>query len=292
MNGLALARRYHDRNIGALLAPYGEWRTRIATGLVGYGSECLGFDDGISVDHDFGPGFCLWLADEDYEVIGAALQADYDRLPASFEGYGPRRTNARSGQRVGVFALSAFYAEFLGAPALPRGDADWLQIPEELLACAVSGEVFADPLGEFTRWRDILRAGYPPQARRIRLATAVAKMAQAGQYNLPRALQRGDMVAALLALAEFIAQTCRVAYVMNGQYAPIPKWLHRGIRDLPVPVGLHTKLAALARTAPQAAMPTIEDICADVLAVLIAQGHTRPGDAFLEAHVDVILQGQ
>ena len=35
-----------------------EWENRIAVGLVGEGSDCYGFDDEISIDHDYAVGFC------------------------------------------------------------------------------------------------------------------------------------------------------------------------------------------------------------------------------------------
>lgn len=290
MRGLALARQYYDAHQEVLFAPYPRYRQRIAAGLVGAGSECFGFDDDISRDHDFGPGFCLWLTDADYAAIGEALQADYERLPAEFAGIPARRCNERSGKRVGVFALSAFYSQFLGAPELPISDADWLQIPEELLATAVNGEVFVDPLGEFSRIRISLQSYYPESIRRLKLATAVAKMAQSGQYNLPRALQRNEMVTAFLAQAEFIRHACSLVHVLNGRYAPFYKWLHRGIRGLPVLGHLYDKIARLGQTPSSVAHAVIEDICAEVLAELVVRGYTRPGDAFLESHVDAILR--
>ncbi|MFT4174740.1 MAG: DUF4037 domain-containing protein [Rhodocyclaceae bacterium] len=289
MHGLALSRSYYDTHKDALLAPFAAYRPRIAAGLVGMGSECFGFDDALSRDHDFGPGFCLWLNAADHAAIGAPLQAAYDALPPGHAGFGARRTNSRSGQRVGVFGIADFYTRFLGAPQLPISDADWLQIPEELLATAVNGEVFSDPLGEFSAIRQRLLAYYPEGVRRLKLATAVAKMAQSGQYNLPRAVARNASVTALLAQAEFARHACLAAYALNARYAPFYKWLHRGVANLPRLASLHDKLDRLARLPTTQAAALVEEICADVLIELVAQGFTVPGDAFLETHVDAIL---
>ena len=57
-----------------------EYEGRIAVGLVGEGSDCFGFDDEISKDHDYGLGFCMWICKEDNKKIGTSLQQAYEEL--------------------------------------------------------------------------------------------------------------------------------------------------------------------------------------------------------------------
>ena len=62
-NGLGLARRFFQASLPALNEHIPDIMACSAAGLVGEGSECLGFDDAISRDHDWGAAFCLWIPD-------------------------------------------------------------------------------------------------------------------------------------------------------------------------------------------------------------------------------------
>ncbi len=87
MKGLELSRKYYFAyGKGMLEEKFPMLAGRVAAGLAGQGSECLGFDDGISRDHDYGPSFCLWLTREDYEKYGNAMREEYRKLPQDFKG--------------------------------------------------------------------------------------------------------------------------------------------------------------------------------------------------------------
>ena len=146
MQGLELAKRYYEEVGRPMLErDFPELLPRLAAGLVGEGSECLGFDDAISQDHDFGAGFCLWFSAEDYNQYGNALQDAYDRLPGEFAGVPVRLTSVRGGGRVGVFEIEAFYSRFIGMEQPPKSSMRWLHLPEDKLAAVVGGAVFEDP---------------------------------------------------------------------------------------------------------------------------------------------------
>lgn len=101
MKGLELAKEYFDEYGRPLIEnELEEYKEYIAAGLVGEGSECLGFDDEISHDHDFGPAFCIWVPDEIYRTSGSRMQEAYDKLPAGYKGY-VRIQSAMGGGRTG-----------------------------------------------------------------------------------------------------------------------------------------------------------------------------------------------
>ena len=69
-SGIDSSRRFYENVIAPMIHDdFGEYENRIAVGLVGEGSDCFGYDDFMSRDHDFGTGVCLWLTDEDMKNV-------------------------------------------------------------------------------------------------------------------------------------------------------------------------------------------------------------------------------
>lgn len=295
--GMELAREFYEQAGRPMLRQkYPEYADRIAAGLVGEGSECLGFDDAFSVDHDFGPGFCLWLTREDYQAIGSRLQADYQALAARWPGAPARNVTPEGTNRVGVMEIDEFFRRFTGHTHAPKADSwqdimTWNAIPTERLASAVNGQVFEDPLGEFTRRREEF-ARYPEPVRLCRLGQALGRMAQAGQYNYPRAKKRQDADMLYACLAEFVSAAQETAYLLDETYMPFYKWRARGMARLEHAGSLIPLLHRLMErpAADGQAEETIEAVCACIAAELKRQGLANAEDTFLEYHKREILQ--
>lgn len=242
--GMQLAQSYWQTYGKALLADpkFAKYKNRIAAGLVGHGSECYGFDDEISRDHDFGPGFCLWLTDKDYAEIGADLQTAYDALPRKYAGFGsrnetPRAKSCESSKRVGVFSISEFFENLTGFPTAPSQNEPhlWLSLSESTLAAATNGKIFADPLGEFSKAHQSFKL-IPDDVRISLISRRLGMISQAGQYNFPRMIARKDASAAWLSINEFVRATASLVFLLNNPvtagYLPYYKWQFAALRKL------------------------------------------------------------
>ncbi len=235
LNGMELSRLFYTEVAEPLIRQgFPEHVDRIAVGLVGEGSACFGYDDVVSRDHDWGPGFCIWLSKEDLPVVGQQLQELYEQLPWEFKGFRTLLSGPRVDFRLGVFETGMFYERLIGTSIQPIPDAQWLPIPEERLATAVNGEVFTDPAGEFTAYRTYLKQGYPEDVRMKKMAQYCFIAGQTGQYNYDRSLRRGEKTAAFLAKARFIEAAASIIYLLNHKYKPFYKWVHRGVKELQV----------------------------------------------------------
>lgn len=211
-------------------------------------------------------------------------------LPAKFQGYPVCHVPGRDG----VLEISMFFKRYLRKGTAPETVGEWLSIPESHLAAASNGEVFTDPAGEFFAIWGELRRGYPEDIRLKKLAARCMVIGQAGQYNYPRMIKRGDSVAAALALDEYIRAVISAAYLLNNRYTPFYKWMNRGLKGLPVlgaelSAGLERLLTVSDKTGE------VEAICAMLIGEFRRQGISNSSETYMvkqgeEIHTHIQLE--
>lgn len=284
MQGLELARAFYTQCGEAMLKrEFSAVLDRIAVGLAGQGSECGGYDDEISQDHDFSPGFIIWIPEEDEDKYGFRLSTAYDKLPKEFMGYPVEHRSRMGDGRKGVKTVEGFCRQFLGMSHAPENWREWMRIPSWALDQATNGEIWHDGLGRFSAVRETLLHGMPEDVRLKKLAAAAALMAQTGQYNYPRCMKHGEKGAAAIAVSEFAKQTVSLAYLLNRQHMPYYKWMFRGMEKLPVLSELKKPLENLF-VMDGHTEEKIEEISAVCIDALKGQGLTDGGWDYLEPH--------
>lgn len=235
-----------------------------AAGLLGPGSDVLGFDTARSMDHDWGPRLVLFLAAVDLEEWGPKLDALFlEELPRSIAGRptgfaefedDPGIAHMAEGDgpinhRVTITSAGEWLGERLGI-ASTRGmtAANWLTLPEQRLLEVVGGRVFHDDTGEITAVREDL-AWYPDDVWRYRMAAQWMRIDQLEPF-VGRCGELGDDLGSQLVAMTLVKDAMKLAFLMERRYAPYAKWLGTafGRLDLAGSLGPHLDAARYART--------------------------------------------
>ena len=230
-------------------------------------------------------------------------------------GFHPRTDSVRAkgaNRRVGVFEIGDFFESLTGYRQAPPEDHphEWLLLDEPTLAAATNGKIFADPLGRMLSVRQGFK-NMPDDVRFSLISRRLGMISQAGQYNLPRSLARGDGAAAMLSINEFVRATASLVFLVNNPltvgYLPYYKWqfaaLRRLSRLMAARLGEVTqeledvlRLASAAcyggsgfgeggkgaGPAAKQVQEKIEGICVRIVQELQAEGLTNSQDTFLE----------
>ena len=235
MKGLDIAEKYY-RTYGApmLHELFPDLEGILAVGMMGSGSECLGFDDELSRDHDFEPSFIIFLPPEEVvdRSVAFKLERAYAKLPDEFMGLKRNKDVSFDNGRHGVIRAADF---FRGKVGDPDGDLTldrWMSIPEHYLLEATNGRVFRDDLGLVTDVRKKL-SYFPEDVRLKKLAAALMLAEQASNYNYERLLARGDTAAAQLAIGEYVKEILSILFLLGKRYKPFYKWQFRALIEMP-----------------------------------------------------------
>jgi hypothetical protein len=236
--GLELNRLFYAEVIGPLLAARFP-AVVYSAGLIGYGSDVLGYDTEISTDHEWGPRLLIFLCNDEYprlqRDISETLRHD---LPPTFCGYstsfsapntvdGVRHLEpGKPGQlnhHITVATVDSFIHAELGIDFRATISArDWLTFPEQKLLEVTAGAIYHDGLNHLAPLRQRLHY-YPRDVWIYRLAAQWQRISQEEAF-VGRCGDVGDELGSRLIAARLVRDVMRLCFLLERRYAPYSKW--------------------------------------------------------------------
>ena len=206
---------------------------QIVFGVFGLGSEALGLDDELSRDHHWGIRIdALMPADIFNTKREEMLQVLAANIPATFQGHEMGEALV-AGTGIAPDILSGFLVRTIGIDHPPETHEEWLNIPEEDIVHVINGEVWHDPVGDFTTIRRSFEEYYPEPVRLRRIAHWCRYYSGMGTYALKRAILRNNELFAAISFGKAIRWGIQLAFMIEKQYFPYDKWLLAFFKRLP-----------------------------------------------------------
>jgi Domain of unknown function (DUF4037) len=218
---------------------------RYSCGLIGPGSDVLGFDDEISSDHDWAPRALLFLCEADLQLVGrqiaailsAALPKEFlglrlvdDRSP-SLDNNESANRKASISPRIPILSIRKFIRWYTGFdPESELKASDWLAIPQQKLLSIVSGRVFRDDL-DLNEVRK--RFAYYPHDVWLYLLASVWSRIEEESHLVGRAGYAGDEIGSAIIASRIVRDIMCLCFLVEKQYFPYPKWFGTAFKRLP-----------------------------------------------------------
>ncbi len=229
-----------------------------AAGLIGYGSDVLGFDDAVSRDHMWGPRFYLFLRREDMAFKPEIEALFSERLPYTYRGFsvhfskpdpkdhGVRhaefRTQGQVSSLIEIHTLEDFAKEYLGRADFERlTERDWLAFSEHRLLGMTSGKIFRDDIG-LEEMRAKIRF-YPDDVKLYLIASNWSLIAEE-QAFVKRCGMVGDDLGSRLIAGRIAERLMRLVFLYENRYAPYSKWFGTAFAGLSAGRGIGANIAA------------------------------------------------
>lgn len=253
-----------------------------SAGLLGPGSDVLGYDTERSTDHDWGPRALILVAEGERqrcrERIRGVLPATYGGWSVSMghDGLPPE-------PRVDVLSPSEWLRSQFGfdPTSRPLSAADWLLLPQQRILGVVAGAVFADDTGVLGAARALL-ARYPDDVWWWLVAALWRRLDQEEPF-VHRTAEVGDALGSAVLAARQVRDCMRLALMLGRRHAPYSKWLGTASAGLPDHDGLGRALGAAVAT------PDLPEREAALGAAYTALG-TRFNDVYPGEPVDASLR--
>jgi hypothetical protein len=259
--GVALNREFYGSVVAPLLGA-----RRHSAGLLGWGSDVLGFDTERSTDHAWGPRLTVFVSAADV----ASVRADIDlRLPETFQGW-PVRFGWDAipvSHHVEVTTLTSWLQRWFGHdPRDHMGATDWLVVPQQQLLGVVRGGVFHDGLGELEPLRRML--AWFPEPVWLWLVACQWRRIEQEEAFVGRSAEVGDTLGSRIICTRLVREVMRLHFLLTRTYAPYTKWFGTAYCELPAAAEmlpkLHAAVDATTENARESALCSVYEAVADL----------------------------
>jgi hypothetical protein len=220
---------------------------KYSAGLIGTGSEILGYDDAQSRDHNWGLRLIIFLAENGFDEIKERLDRQLRKtLPHEFMGYstsfskpderGVRLSASKTSGEVDHFivfsTMRSFFKEYLSIDPNQKLEAiTWLTLPQQKLLTLVRGRIFHDDLGLGTIIRKF--EYYPRNVWLFILASQWEKISELEAF-VARTAVVGDELGSKILASRIVRYLMELCFLMEKKFAPYAKWFGTAFGELDI----------------------------------------------------------
>jgi len=244
--GLQLSQYFFDEAIQPLMKQKFPHLAYSAARLA-WGSDVMGFDTPMSMDHGWGPKMTLFFTNKDFsayqhvinETLANHLPFEIHRFPTNFgepfsDGGVMLPTNSYPiHHQVTLTTTESFFADYLGLDIhQPLTPVIWLCLPQQKLRTLRAGRIFHDGLGILSEIRQKLH-WYPRDLWYYLLANQWQRIDQEEAF-VGRSGSVGDTIGSRLIAGRIIHDLMQLGFLMEREYAPYMKWYGTGFQQLKI----------------------------------------------------------
>jgi hypothetical protein len=247
--GLELSETFFIEAIQPLIAKHHP-NLPYAAARLDWGSDVLGFDTPMSMDHGWGPKMTLYLTPRDLGIYHQTLDhlfanhlpLEVRDFPTHFAepyadgGVMEKKADHPIHHMVTLTTIENFFDEYLGLDINhPPAPSDWLPLPQQKLRTLAAGRIFHDDLG-LKEIRDQFH-WYPHELWLYLMAVQWRRIDQDAPF-VGRTGSAGDEFGSQLIAARLVREIMRLGFLLSQNYAPYAKWFSAAFTDLPIALRL------------------------------------------------------
>lgn len=257
IKGLELSEGFFNKCAKPILDKYFP-NLQYSAGLIGYGSDVLGYDDEVSRDHMWGPRFYMFLSENDIDKKDEIFNKFAENLPYEYMGYSVNFTkpdpndcgvqhpqfidSGKVNPLIFIQTFDEFLIDEIGTFDLDNiSYLDWLAFSEHRLLSLVSGKLFVDKLN-IKKQTDKIK--FYPDTVKLYLIVSQWEIISSEQAFVKRCGEVGDEIGSQIICARIAERLMRLCFLYKDTYAPYSKWFGTAFNKLDIDKNIKIKINA------------------------------------------------